>query len=182
MKIIVAITGASGTIYSRQLLEHLLRAEEVERIALIVSDMGEAVARHEGVELPQHKKISIYENHDMFAPTASCSAQFDAMVVIPASMGSVGRISSGISSSLIERTADVMLKERRRLIIVPREAPYSLIHLRNMTSLTEAGAMILPASPSFYSHPQSIEELVETIVERIIAHLGIKQCHYEWGK
>ncbi|MBQ1958434.1 MAG: UbiX family flavin prenyltransferase, partial [Alistipes sp.] len=110
------------------------------------------------------------------------SAQFDAMVIIPASMGSVGRISSGISSSLIERTADVMLKERRRLIIVPREAPYSLIHLRNMTSLTEAGAMILPASPSFYSHPQSIEELVETIVERIIAHLGIKQRHYEWGK
>ena len=182
MKIIVAITGASGTIYSRQLLEHLLRAEEVERIALIVSDMGEAVARHEGEELPRHEKISIYENHDMFAPTASGSAQFDAMVIIPASMGSVGRISSGISSSLIERTADVMLKERRRLIIVPREAPYSLIHLRNMTSLTEAGAMILPASPSFYSHPQSIEELVETIVERIIAHLGIKQCHYEWGK
>ena len=182
MKIIVAITGASGTIYSRQLLEHLLRAEEVERIALIVSDMGEAVARHEGVELPRHEKISIYENHDMFAPTASGSAQFDAMVIIPASMGSVGRISSGISSSLIERTADVMLKERRRLIIVPREAPYSLIHLRNMTSLSEAGAMILPASPSFYSHPQSIEELVETIVERIIAHLGIKQRHYEWGK
>ena len=182
MKIIVAITGASGTIYSRQLLEHLLRAEEVERIALIVSDMGKAVARYEGVELPQHEKISIYENHDMFAPTASGSAQFDAMVIIPASMGSVGRISSGISSSLIERTADVMLRERRRLIIVPREAPYSLIHLRNMTSLTEAGAMILPASPSFYSHPQSIEELVETIVERIIAHLGIKQRHYEWGK
>ena len=86
------------------------------------------------------------------------------------------------ADSLIERAADVMLKERRRLIVVVRETPYSLIHLRNMTTLTEAGAIILPASPSFYSHPQSIEELVETIVERIIAHLGIKQRHYEWGK
>ncbi len=182
MKIIVAITGASGTIYSRHVLEHLLQAEEVEQIALIVSDMGEVVARHEGINLPQDEKISIYDNHDMFAPTASGSAQYDAMVVVPASMGSVGRMASGISSSLIERTADVMLKERRTLIIVPREAPYSLIHLRNMTTLTEAGAIILPASPSFYSHPQNIEEMVETVVERIIAHLGIKQSHYEWGK
>ena len=182
MKIVVAITGASGTIYARKVLEHLLRAEEVEQIALIVSQMGHKVAQHEGVKLPEHPKITIYDNQDMFAPSASGSAGFDAMVVVPASMGSVGRIASGISSTLIERTADVMLKERRRLIIIPREAPYSLIHLRNMTTLCEAGAMILPASPSFYAHPQSIDDLVESIAERIIAHLGIEQEHYRWGE
>lgn len=182
MKIVVAITGASGTIYARKVLEHLLRAEVVEQIALIVSQMGHKVAQHEGVKLPEHPKITIYDNQDMFAPSASGSAGFDAMVVVPASMGSVGRIASGISSTLIERTADVMLKERRRLLIIPREAPYSLIHLRNMTTLCEAGAMILPASPSFYAHPESIDDLVESIAERIIAHLGIEQEHYRWGE
>lgn len=182
MKIVVAITGASGTIYARKVLEHLLRADEVEQIALIVSHMGHKVAQHEGVKLPEHPKITIYDNQDMFAPSASGSAGFDAMVVVPASMGSVGRIASGISSTLIERTADVMLKERRRLLIVPREAPYSLIHLRNMTTLCEAGAMILPASPSFYAHPERIDDLVESIAERVIAHLGIEQEHYRWGE
>ena len=118
----------------------------------------------------------------MFAPVASGSAEYDAMVVVPASMGSVGRIAAGVSLSLIERAADVMLKECRRLIFVVRETPYSLIHLRNMTTLTEAGAVILPASPSFYSHPQTLEEALRTVVERIISHLGVKLPHYKWGE
>ncbi|MBR5863117.1 MAG: UbiX family flavin prenyltransferase [Alistipes sp.] len=182
MKIIVAITGASGGVYARLCIEQLLRAEEVEQIALIVSPTADEVLRHEGVTLPEGEKIVRYDNDDMFAAVASGSAGYDAMVVVPASMGSVGRIASGVSLSLIERSADVMLKERRRLIVVVREAPYSLIHLRNMTTLTEAGAIILPASPSFYSHPQTLEEAAMTIVERIISHMGVKLPHYKWGE
>ena len=182
MKVIVAITGASGGVYARLCLEQLLRAEEVEQIALVVSEVAQKVLQHEGVELPESEKIVRYDNDDMFAPVASGSAGYDAMVVVPASMGSVGRIASGVSLSLIERSADVMLKERRRLVIVVREAPYSLIHLRNMTTLTEAGAIILPASPSFYSLPQTLEEAAMTIVERIISQLGVELPHYKWGE
>lgn len=182
MKIIVAVTGASGTIYAHQCLERLLQCDKVEQIALIVSRCGEEVARHEGIDLPCDPRIVRYSVDDMFAPTASGSARYDAMIIIPASMGTVGRIASGISLSLIERSADVMLKERRRLICVVRETPYSLIHLRNMTTLTEAGAIILPASPSFYSHPHDIEELAATVTERVLAHAGIDLPHYEWGE
>ena len=117
----------------------------------------------------------------MFSSVASGSAAWDAMIIVPASMGSVGRIAAGVSQTLIERAADVMLKERRRLIIVPRETPYSLIHLRNMTTLTEAGAIVLPASPSFYSHPKTISQAIDTVVERIIAHAGIDSAHYEFS-
>ena len=182
MKIIVAITGASGGVYARLCLEQLLQAEEVEQIALIVSDTAHKVLEFEGVELPKSEKIVCYNNDDMFSPVASGSAAYDAMVVVPASMGSVGRIASGVSLSLIERAADVMLKERRRLVCVVRETPYSLIHLRNMTTLTEAGAIILPASPSFYSHPSNIEELAATLTERVLAHAGLDLPHYEWGE
>ena len=182
MKIIVAVTGASGTIYARHCLEKLLQCSDVEQIALIVSRCGEEVARHEGIDFPCDQRIVRYSADDMFAPTASGSARYDAMIIIPASMGTVGRITSGVSLSLIERSADVMLKERRRLICVVRETPYSLIHLRNMTTLTEAGAIILPASPSFYSHPHSIEELATTVTERVLAHVGIDLPHYEWGE
>lgn len=181
MKIIVAVTGASGAIYARRTLEQLLESEQVERIALILSDTAKQVAEHEGVELPLSERIEIYDNHEMFASVASGSASWDAMVVVPASMGSVGRMAAGISQTLIERAADVMLKERRRLIIVVRETPYSLIHLRNMTTLTEAGAIILPASPSFYSHPATIEEAVDTVIERIVVHTGLKAAHYEFS-
>lgn len=182
MKIIIAITGASGGIYARLCLERLIHSTQVEQIALIVSDKAKQVLQYEDVELPQSEKIVRYENDDMFAPTASGSACYDAMIVVPASMGSIGRIAAGVSLSLIERSADVMLKERRRLILAVRETPYSLIHLRNMTTLTEAGAIILPASPSFYSHPQTIEEAALTVVERIISHAGISMPHYKWGE
>ena len=182
MKIIVAVTGASGTIYARQCLEKLLQCNDVKQIALIVSRQGEEVARHEGIDLPCNQRIVRYSADDMFAPTASGSARYDKMIIIPASMGTIGRIASGVSLSLIERSADVMLKERRQLICVVRETPYSLIHLRNMTTLTEAGATILPASPSFYSHPSDIEALAATVTERVLAHAGIDLPHYEWGE
>jgi len=109
----------------------------------------------------------------MFVPFVSGSARFDSMVVIPASMGTIGRIAHGTSDSTVARAADVFLKERRRLILVPRESPYNLIHLRNMATLTEAGATIIPASPSFYTKPKTITELVDTVVARILDHLGI---------
>ena len=110
----------------------------------------------------------------MFVPFVSGSAKFDAMVVIPASMGTIGRIAHGTSDSTVARAADVFLKERRKLIFVPREAPYNLIHLRNMATLTEAGATIIPASPSFYNKPKTITELVDTIIARVLDHLGIE--------
>ena len=182
MRVIVAITGASGSIYARLTIEALLRAPEVEHIALIYSDTARQVVDFEREEIPSDNRITIYDNHDLFAPVASGSAAFDAMVVVPSSVGTLGRIAHGLSQTLIERAADVMLKERRELILVVREAPYSLIHLRNMATLTEAGGIILPASPSFYSHPATIEEACLTVVERVIALLGIEQPHYKWGE
>lgn len=180
MRVIVAITGASGSIYARLTIEALLRAPEVEQIALVYSDTAREVVAFEGVDIPSDERIKLYDNHDLFAPVASGSAAYDAMIVVPSSVGTLGRIAHGLSQTLIERAADVMLKERRRLLLVVREAPYSLIHLRNMTALTEAGGIVVPASPSFYSHPLTIEEACMTVVERVIALLGIDQPHYEW--
>lgn len=180
MKVIVAVTAASGAIYARLVLEHLLRSTEVERIALIMSEKAAEVVAFEGEQLPREERITEYDNHDMFADVASGSARWDAMVVVPASMGTVGRIAAGVSQTLIERAADVMLKERRRLICVVREAPYSLIHLRNMTAITEAGAIVVPASPSFYSHPKSIEEAATTIVERVMDLSGVEAVAYRF--
>ncbi len=181
MKIIVAITAASGAIYARQLLEELVRSEQVTEIALIESDNAAAVAEWEEVQMPQSEKITRYANNSMFAAVASGSARFDAMAVVPCTVGTLGRVASGISQTLIERAVDVMLKERRKLVLLVRESPLSLIHLRNMTTLTEAGAIVMPASPSFYSRPESIESLCHTLIERVLVHLGIETSHYEWG-
>ena len=182
MKIIVAITGASGAIYARQALEVLVAHPNVERVALILSDHAEDVMRAEGVELPTSERIERYDNSDMWASVASGSARWDAMIIIPASMGTVGRIASGISRTLIERAADVMLKERRRVVVVVRESPYSLIHLRNMTTLTEAGAIVLPASPSFYFNPTTIEELCLSTSLRALEMAGLEVGHKHWGE
>ena len=182
MKVVVAITAASGAIYARQLLETLVASNEVERVAVIYSANARAVVAHEGESMPQSPKIEEYDNDNLFASPASGSARWDAMVVVPSSVGTVGRVASGVSQTLIERAADVMLKERRRLIFVVRETPYSLIHLRNMTTLTEAGAVILPATPSFYSLPKSIEEVCQTVTERIVSMLGVESERYEWGE
>ena len=182
MKIIVAITGASGAIYARQCLENLIAHPAVERVALILSDNAEDVLRAEGVTLPAAECVERFSNSDMWASVASGSARWDAMIIIPASMGTVGRIASGISRTLIERAADVMLKERRRLVVVVRESPYSLIHLRNMTMLTEAGAIILPASPSFYFNPATVEELCLTTALRALEMAGVEVDHRHWGE
>lgn len=180
MRILVAITAASGGIYARQLLELLLALPEVKRIGLILSRHAAEVLQWEGIELPDGEKIERFENDDLFASPASGSARWEAMVICPSSVGTAGRIASGISSTLIERAADVMLKERRRLLLVLRETPLSLIHLRNLTTLTEAGAVILPASPSFYAHPASIEELCQSVSERILSLLGLPCKGYIW--
>ena len=182
MKVIVAVTGASGAIYARQVLELLLKSAEVEQIALILSSHATEVMDAEGEALPHDPRITHYDNHDMWASVASGSARWDAMIIVPASMGTVARIASGVSQTLIERAADVMLKERRPLIMVVRESPYSLIHLRNMTALTEAGAIILPASPSFYINPTTIEELCLPTTLRALELAGLSVAHREWGE
>ena len=180
-KIVVAVTGASGAIYARLVVRELLRQSRLREIALIHSPNGRAVAEYEGqsVETDDHR-VRIFDNTDMFAAPASGSAGYNAMVVVPCSMGTAGRIACGVSDSLLTRAADVMLKERRPLILIPRETPYSTIHLRNLLTLSECGAMIVPASPSFYSHPADIEQLCMTVVERIVSLLGFDASHYKW--
>ena len=180
MNIVVAVTAASGAIYARLTLEALLRSNEVGHIALIYSTHAAEVVGYEGECMPDNERITVCRNDDMFAPPASGSGPYDAMIVVPCSAGTLGRIASGVSQTLIERAADVMLKERRPIVLVLREAPYSLIHLRNMATVTECGAVVIPASPSFYSRPQSIEELCGTVVGRILHHAGIESELYEW--
>ena len=182
MNIIVAITGASGAIYARQILDLLINSEEVSRVALVMSDHARDVVEAEGVVLPASDKVQQFANDDMWSSLASGSARWDSMIIVPCSMGTVGRIASGVSRTLIERAADVMLKERRKLVAVVREAPYSLIHLRNLTTITEAGAIVLPASPSFYFKPQTIDELTMTISQRAVEMLGIEVKHRSWGE
>ena len=176
MRFVVAITAASGAIYARLTIERLLASPCVSEIALVCSRHAREVMAHEGVSLP------VDANDDMFAPPASGSARYDGMAVVPSTVGTVGRVAAGTAQSLIERAADVMLKERRRLVFVVRETPLSLIHLRNMAALTEAGAVILPASPSFYAAPQGVEELCGTVADRAAALLGVDISRYEWGK
>lgn len=183
-KIIVAVTGASGSVYARLLLRELLKTDAVAEIALVFSDNGVKVAEYEGQDLSfaeNDPRVKIYFNDDMFSPPASGSAKYDAMVIMPCSAGSMGRIACGVSGDLISRAADVMLKERRKLLLVLRETPLSTIHLKNMVSLSEAGAVVIPASPSFYSHPDTIEDLCMTIVERVISQLGFDMPSYEWN-
>ena len=181
-KIIIAITGASGSIYARILMESVLRHDSIKEIAVIFSSNGKAVAEYENAEISlADRRVRVFGNDDMFAAPASGSAGYDAMVIVPCSMGTTGRIAAGTSGDLISRAADVMLKERRRLIVVPRETPLSTIHLRNMATLSECGAVILPASPSFYSRPVNIEQLCGTVVERIMMLLGFDSPKYEWG-
>ncbi|MCX6259953.1 MAG: UbiX family flavin prenyltransferase [Bacteroidia bacterium] len=181
-KIILAITGASGSIYALKLLEKLsaLKAPPAE-VAVVFSDTAKEIWEYEtGYKYLPEPPAKVYENNIFFAPFASGSSTFDTMIICPASMGTMGRIANGVSDDLISRAADVMLKERRRLILVPREAPYNLIHIRNMETLTLAGAIICPATPSFYSKPRTIEDLVITVVNRIISLAGFEGDSYHW--
>jgi 4-hydroxy-3-polyprenylbenzoate decarboxylase len=181
-KIILAVTGASGAIYAKLLLERVCDLKEPPaEIAVLFSSNARDIWKHElQTDVILKHPAKEYDNHSFFVPFASGSSDYDTMIICPASMGIVGRIASGISEDLIARAADVMLKERRRLILVPRETPYNIIHIRNMETLTLAGAIICPATPSFYSNPKSIDELVMTVVERIISLAGFEADIYRW--
>jgi 4-hydroxy-3-polyprenylbenzoate decarboxylase len=181
-KLILAVTGASGSIYARMLIEKLeaLKTPPKE-IAVVFSDNAKAIWEFEtGGKFVEKGHAKEYENKNFFVPFASGSSDFDTMIICPASMGILGRIASGTSDDLIARAADVMLKERRKLILIPRETPYNLIHIRNMETLTLAGAIICPASPSFYSKPGTIDDLVLTVVERIISLAGFTGDRHKW--
>jgi 4-hydroxy-3-polyprenylbenzoate decarboxylase len=181
-KIVLAITGASGSIYAFKLLGRLHEIQApVQEIAVIFSDTGKEIWKSEiGSEFHNEGAAKEYDNKNYYAPFASGSSQYDTMIICPASMGTTGRIANGTSDDLIARTADVVLKERRRLIIVPRETPYNLIHLDNMKKLTQAGAIICPATPSFYSNPKTIDDLVMTVIDRIIDLAGFESNGFRW--
>jgi len=188
VKIALAITGASGAIYARQLLAalHTLQLQgSVTDVSLVYSDNARFVWQQElGHTDYERFPFRIWEKNDFLAPFASGSSDYAALLICPCSMGTLGRIAGGISNELVSRAADVMLKERRRLVCVVREAPYNLIHLRNMTTVTEAGGIICPATPSFYSRPQSLEALADTVVHRALQLCGIDTGPlqaYQWG-
>jgi len=195
-KFVVAICGASGAVYGVRLLRALVQVPV--DISLIVSEAGQKVLQHEmgyqgdsmlsflkqaGVNFHEQASLKCYEPSDLFAPPASGSFRHEGMVIAPCSMRTLANISSGIAENLIHRAADVCLKEKRPLILLPREMPLSRIHLKNMCRAAAAGATIIPPSPSFYFHPQSIEELVDTVVARVLDHLHVEhQLSRQWGE
>jgi len=183
-RIVVAITGASGSIYTKVLLDKLVALNnQWESLAVVMSNNAKEVWETE-LENDSYKNypVKFYEKNDFSAPFASGSAQYNIMVIVPCSMGTLGRIANGISDDLITRSADVILKERRKLIVVARETPYNLIHIRNMETITLSGGVICPATPSFYSKPTTFEQLAETVVDRILQLAGIETKSYKWGE
>jgi len=183
-KIVIAITGASGAIYAKLLLGKLQQLSgQITETAVVMSDNAKEVWKFE-LDNEDYNKypFKFYKKNDFMAPFASGSAKFDTMVIIPCSMGTLGRIASGVSDDLISRAADVILKERRKLILVARDMPLSLIHIRNMQTVTEAGGIICPAIPSYYSKPQTIEELAMTVVNRVIDLMGLDNESYRWNE
>lgn len=183
-KIVVAITGASGSIYAQVLLNRLTQLkDQIEDVAIVMSDNAKLVWMEElNNQDFEQLPFKFYKKNDFFAPFASGSARYDTMIVCPCSMGTLARIAQGASSDLTTRAADVILKERRKLILVTRETPLSLIHIQNMKTVTEAGGIICPASPSFYSVPQTFEELAGTVVDRVLSLSGFDFNHYQWGE
>ena len=175
-KLVVAVTGASGSIYTKVLFDKLLLLEEqIDSVGVVMSNNAKDVWAYElGNNSYEQYPFKFYAKGDFFAPFASGSAKYNVMLVCPCSMGTLSRITHGISDDLITRAADVILKERRKLILMVRDTPYSLIHLNNMKMLTEAGGIICPASPSFYSRPQSFEELAATVVDRALDLAGFE--------
>ena len=189
-KIVVAITGASGAIYANLLLKKLDLLQQknsttdntIEEISIVMSDNAKDVWKQElGNSEYGNIPFKIYNKSDFFAPFASGSSNYNIMIICPCSMGTLGRIANGISNDLTTRAADVILKERRKLILVTRDTPLNLIHINNMKTVTEAGGIICPASPSFYSMPKTIEELANTVVDRIIDLCDIPHNTYRWG-
>jgi len=180
-KIIIAITGASGSIYAKLILDAFSKIDNII-IGVVMSDNAKLVWEHE-LKNSDYKNypFTFYEKNDFNSPFASGSAKYDAMVVIPCSMGTLGRIASGISNDLLTRAADVILKERRKLILVVRETPLNLIHINNMKVVIESGGIICPATPSFYSNPTTIEDLAKTVTDRVLSLLYLENNSFEWG-
>lgn len=182
IKIAVGVTGASGSVYAKMLLQTLAGLSEKVETALVMSDNAGTVWQHElGNEDYKDLPFRRWDKNDFMAPFASGSANYSALIICPCSMGTLGRIAGGISNDLITRAADVMLKERRKLICVVRETPYNVVHLRNMTTVTEAGGIICPATPSFYSRPSTIDDVAMTVVHRVLQLAGIDAGGYKWG-
>jgi flavin prenyltransferase len=181
VKLVIAATGASGAIYLQRLLEQIdCAAHEVH---LVMSAYAREVAKKELDAFKIPAEVSHHSESDMNVPFVSGSARFDAMVIVPCSMATLGRIASGSSDSVLLRAADVFLKERRKLVVVPRETPWNLIHARNVVTLLEAGAIVLPAIPSFYSRPGSLTAVVDTVVWRILDQIGLPNSGaYRWGQ
>lgn len=184
-KVVVAVTGASGSIYAKVLLDKLGQmGDQVSHVGVVMSDNAKDVWRFElqNEDYNNYTDFTFYSKNDFMSPFASGSANYDTMVVCPCSMGTLARIANGTSSDLTTRAADVILKERRKLILITRETPLSLIHINNMASVTQAGGIICPASPSFYSLPQTMEELAATVVDRIFSLADLQIDSYRWGE
>lgn len=182
-KIAVAITGASGSIYARLLLQALEKlGPQLQEVAVVMSSNASFVWQTElGNEDYKNFSFPFYSKTDFKAPFASGSAGYDALIIVPCSMGTLGRIAGGMSNDLITRGADVMLKERKKLILVLRETPYNLVHIKNMETVTLAGGIICPATPSFYSRPQTIDQVAQTVIDRVLHLAGLEWKSYQWG-
>ncbi|MDI9364979.1 MAG: UbiX family flavin prenyltransferase [Flavobacterium sp.] len=183
-KIVVAVTGASGSIYAKVLLDKLLQMQnQWQELSIVMSKNAKEVWHTElGNEDYKNYHARFFEKTNFSAPFASGSAKYNIMIVAPCSMGTLGRIANGVSNDLITRAADVVLKERRKLILMVRETPYNLIHIKNMETVTLAGGIIAPATPSFYSLPKTIEDVAATVVDRILDIAGLDISTYRWGK
>lgn len=182
MKIAIGVTGASGALYARLLMQACAtHRDQLHEVAVVFTHSAKDVWRHELQCDIDTYGYTEYAIDDFYAPFASGSAQYDALIVCPCSMGTMGKIAHGIADNLITRSADVMLKERKKVLLVVRETPYNLIHIKNMELITLAGGIICPASPSMYSNPQTIEEACNTVIHRILDLLGITQNTYRWG-
>ena len=183
-KIIVAIGGSSGSIYAKVLLDKLqLLENQIDKVGIVMSDNAKYNWQYE-LDNEDYKNypFDFYEKMNFMAPFASGSAKYDTMIVCPCSMGLMARIATGVSNDLVTRAADVILKERRRLILVPRDTPFSLIHINNMKIVTEAGGIICPATPSFYSKPATFEQLAATVIDRVIDLAGLEAESYRWSE
>jgi 4-hydroxy-3-polyprenylbenzoate decarboxylase len=183
-KIVIGVTGASGSIYAKVLFDRLMELEDqVQDVGVVFSKNARQVWQLElGNTDFENLPFSVYNSMDFMAPFASGSAKFETMILAPCSMGTMARIASGVSNDLMTRAADVILKERRKLILVPRDTPYSLIHINNMKTITEAGGIIAPASPSFYSNPKDFEELARTVIDRVLDLAGFDLKSYRWSE
>jgi 4-hydroxy-3-polyprenylbenzoate decarboxylase len=183
-RIVIAISGASGSVYAADILDKLTAVkDQLNELSVVITENAKEVWKTE-LENESWKDYSVkfYGTSDFTAPFASGSGQYDTMIIIPCSMGTLGRIASGVSNDLITRAADVILKERRKLICVVRDTPYNLIHIRNMETVTLAGGIICPATPSFYSKPKTIKEAAATVTDRVLDLAGINIKTFRWGK